>query len=377
MAVDFEAEGLLEGLEGEEREARLELLTQLHDAGCSLEELKQAVEEDRLALLPLEQAIGGDRSRYTEPELAERAGVDLDFLRAHARALGFPQPDENERVFGDADARAAELIRRFRDGGLPEEGMLEISRVLGQSMARLAAAVGSVFGDAFIQPGDTERDVGLRYAEAARELAPQMTPLLEYVLQRHQLELIKQIVVDRAGLAEGRLPGGREMTVCFADLVGFTRLGEDVSPAELGSVAGHLTELATDVATPPVRLVKMIGDAAMLVAPEPDPVLAAALELVEAADARGENFPQLRAGVACGEAIGRGGDWYGRPVNLASRITAVAYPGSVLATNEVREAADGDYRWSEAGLKRFKGIEGRVGLNRVRRDGEAEDGSPD
>jgi adenylate cyclase len=121
----------------------------------------------------------------------------------------------------------------------------------------------------------------------------------------------------------------------------------------------------------------MIGDAAMLVAPEPDPVLAAALELVEAADARGERFPQLRAGVACGEAIGRGGDWYGHPVNLASRITAVAYPGSVLATNEVREAADGDYRWSEAGLKRFKGIEGRVGLNRVRRDGEAEDGSPD
>ena len=73
-----------------------------------------------------------------------------------------------------------------------------------------------------------------------------------------------------------------------------------------------------------MRLVKLIGDAAMLVGPEPGAVLDAALDLVGAAAEEGEDFPLLRAGVASGQAIPRGGDWYGRPVNLASRITAIA-----------------------------------------------------
>ena len=71
----------------------------------------------------------------------------------------------------------------------------------------------------------------------------------------------------------------------------------------------------------------MIGDAAMLVGPEPGPVVEAALGLVEAAEAEGEDFPLLRAGVASGQALPRGGDWYGRPVNLASRITGDRPPG--------------------------------------------------
>ena len=65
------------------------------------------------------------------------------------------------------------------------------------------------------------------------------------------------------------LPGSREVAVCFADLVGFTRLGEEVAPEELGHLAARLEALAADAAEPPVKLVKTIGDAAMLTAPEP------------------------------------------------------------------------------------------------------------
>jgi adenylate cyclase len=126
------------------------------------------------------------------------------------------------------------------------------------------------------------------------------------------------------------------VAICFADLVGFTRLGEEVAPEELGHLAVRLEGLAADVVEQPVRLVKTIGDAAMLSSPEPEPLLEAALSLLDAADAQGGNFPQLRAGVAIGPARSRAGDWFGRPVNLASRITAVARPGSLLAERGAR-----------------------------------------
>ena len=112
----------------------------------------------------------------------------------------------------------------------------------------------------------------------------------------------------------------------------------------------------------------MIGDAAMLVSPEPD-----AADGCGARPGRRRRRPRGRGsrrcapGVARGPALARGGDWYGRPVNLASRITAIACPGSVLVSEEVKEAASNGYRWSFAGERRLKGIDGRVKLFRVRR----------
>ena len=112
----------------------------------------------------------------------------------------------------------------------------------------------------------------------------------------------------------------------------------------------------------------MIGDAAMLVSDEPAALLGAALAMVEAVDEQGEDFPQLRAGVAHGSMIGQGGDVYGPPVNLASRITAVARPGSVLAAAAATDAAGEAFHYSFAGERRLKGIKGAVKLYRVRRE---------
>ncbi len=117
----------------------------------------------------------------------------------------------------------------------------------------------------------------------------------------------------------------------------------------------------------PVTLVKTVGDAVMLVAPEAEPLLELGLTLVEDADAEGAEFPQLRVGVACGPAVERSGDWYGRPVNLASRVTGAARAGTVLATREVRDhAGDEAFRWSGAGAKKLRGV-GSVRLYRARR----------
>jgi adenylate cyclase len=375
--VDFQAEGLLDGLDGESREARAELLEHLLADGATLEELRKAVAEDRLALLPVERVLAGE-GKYTSREVAERSGLDPEFQDRLWRALGLALADPDEdRIYSDEDVNAAATVVRFLDAGFSEETVLEVCRVLGDSMARLAATVGGVVGETLVRPGDTERDLGLRYAQVTRELGPQLEPLILHVLNLHQRENAKRVVVNQADIASGSLRGATEIAVCFADLVDFTRLGEDIEPALLGQVAGRLNDIALEVTVPPVRLVKTIGDAVMLVSPrDVDPLLETALALLECSDQEGEEFPQLRIGVASGEALGRAGDWYGHPVNLASRVTAYARPGSILATNEVHEAARGDYRWSRAGVRRFKGIREPVGLMRVRRPGEGDPATP-
>jgi adenylate cyclase len=175
-------------------------------------------------------------------------------------------------------------------------------------------------------------------------------------------------VARAAERRDGSLPGAREVAVGFGDLVGFTRLGEDVPPDELGAVASRLEDLAGEVIAPPVRIVKTIGDAVMYVSDDPVALLAASIDLSVAADSQGEEFPQLRIGTASGQAIQRAGDWFGRPVNLASRVTGIARPGSVVCTEPLKEAAPDDgFSFSFIGARKIKGVPGSTALFRARK----------
>lgn len=363
--MDFEAEGLLEGLSGEERSARLQLLEQLSSAGVSLDELRTAVEEQRLALLPVERALGGTPD-LTASDVADRAGVSVDFVKRHRRALGLPQAGTDEKSFTSEDVEAIEDLKNFVEAGLDEEGLEDVTRVVGESMQRVARSVAQLTASSLLRPGVSEHELGVGYAEAARGLVPTLGKQLEYVFKLQLLEIVRSDMVSRAELETGRLPGSEAIAVSFADLVGFTKLGEELPPEEIGRVAGRLGKLASDVAEPPVRLVKTIGDAAMLVSPDAAALVDVTLRLVHAADAESDDFPMLRAGVAFGEAIGRGGDWYGRPVNVASRVTGVARPGSVLVTDGVHSAAEDAFRWSFVGKRKLKGVKEQVPLFRAR-----------
>jgi adenylate cyclase len=359
--MDFAAAGLLDGLEGKERQAREELLEHLADDGFSLEELKAAVAEDRLALLPVERVLGG---RYSAAEVEERTELPAQTMLRIRRLLGLPEASPEDRVFGDEDVEAAQSTRKFLEAGMSEDAIGEITRVLGESMARLAATTAAAFVQSFLEPGDSERDVALRFAELAEELTPALHPVLIAAYRAHLREAVRRGVISQAERESGTLADAQEMTICFADLVGFTRLGGAVAAAELGSVAGKLSQLAAEVSEPPVRLVKTIGDAAMLVSAEPEPLVAAALALLDAAEEA--ELPTLRAGVALGPALLRAGDFYGHSVNLASRVTGIARPGSVLCTEEVRDAAPDEFDWSFAGKHRLKGVSKPVALYRAR-----------
>ena len=369
MGTDFESEGLLEGLDGDARKARLELLARLEGDGVPLDELREAVEQDRLALLPVERVLEGEGRRYTAEEVAAESGVEVETLKRQRGALGLPVPGEDERAYSEGDVEAAKSLRLLLDAGLPDEGILEATRVIGLAMSQIAAANNALVGEAMLRPGDTELEAAERYVGAAKALQPLIAPIMEYALGLHFREALRSAAVGSAELASGSLPGSQEVAAGFADLVDFTRLGEKLQPEELGGVTGQLGALAGEVATGPVRLVKMIGDAAMLVSPETDALVDASLALVEAAEAEGEDFPPLRAGVASGPALARAGDWYGKPINMASRITAIARPGSVLVSEEVAEELDERFDCSYAGDKRLKGFSGKVKLFRVRRAG--------
>ncbi|HEU4703789.1 MAG TPA: adenylate cyclase regulatory domain-containing protein [Conexibacter sp.] len=370
--MDFAAEGLLDGLEDERARAeRVALLEELLADGVPLEELKEAVAEDRLVFLRVERSLG--EARYTPRDVAELSGMPLDDALRFRQALGLPRPELDERVLSDRDLDAIRQLKAFEAAGLPEEGLIEMARVLGESLSRVAAAVRLFVRDTLLQPDVGEQQLSARYAAINEQLGPALAETMRRIFEMHLQDQLRNDAIGRTEVTHGRIPGAIEVTVAFADLVGFTKLGEQIPPEELGAIARRLLELATEVAQPPVRLIKTIGDAAMLVSPDAGALLDAALALVALAEAEGEEFPRLRAGLATGPALHRAGDWYGSPVNLASRVTSIARPGSVVVTQATRERAEQEgaeaelrWRWSSLPPRRIKGVDGTVPLYRAR-----------
>lgn len=372
--IDFEAEGLLEGLENADRESRLALLERLDAEGVPLEELRAACEEGRLAVLPVERLLAGE-PRFSLGEVAERSGVDPDVLAREMRSLGVAVPEPEATALSGDDLEQAHRARALLDAGLSPDEIAELGRTIAVAMSQFAAASRQVMAAAFAGPEDTERDISDRIHEQTQTLLPMVAPTLDYVYRLHLREQMRH-----AAFADGfrdRLnPASETITVGFADLVGYTELGEATPPEELGRVTGRLDELSREVAHGPVRLVKLIGDAAMFASADTEGVIEAMFELIEGmaqddGDGRDGNtedggFPLLRAGIARGEVLSRGGDYYGTPVNLASRITDVARAGSVLVSPDVRDQVEERYAFSNAGQKRLKGISGTVRLYRCR-----------
>ncbi len=365
--MDWEAEGLLEGLDDDAREARVALLDHLHDEeGCAVEELKRAVAEDRLVLLPVERLLAGDKT-YSARQIAEESGMGLERLTEYRQALGLAVTDPDAEILGEADLDTARDAAALADAGFPREDTLEVTRVLGRGMVRYAEALRVLFAETFLQPGDSELDLARRLESAAGELLPLSGRMLDHVFLLHMRQLLRNDVIGIAERTSGKVSDTSDTAVAFADLVGFTELGETVDVEELGGLASRLAKLAGEVVEQPVRVVKQIGDAVMLVSPDAEAIVHTCLELIERADAE-DGFPPLRAGVSYGPAVNRWGDWFGSTVNVASRLTARARPSAVLVSEGVKEQIGGDtFRWSEAGEKKLKGLNKPLSTYRPRK----------
>ena len=247
---EFTEAGLLDGLDGREREARLALLKDLAAEGVSIDDMQEALAEDRLGLLPVERVLAGE-PRYTPREVAELAGLPLEFLLAMRQAIGLARPDPDDKTFDEQDLDTAHAFARLREVGLPEESLLEVSRVLGSGIAQTAEAMRNVFARMLLETGADEHELAARNAEAARELLPLVTPLMDHTMRLHVRDQTRNQQIGRAELVEGAARGLRRVWVGFADMVGFTGLGERVDVVELGGLVTRLSDLAIEAVVPP------------------------------------------------------------------------------------------------------------------------------
>jgi adenylate cyclase len=363
----LEKTGLLDGLDAGNRAERAELIAWLLEQGFSVEQIRH---ESAPISLPARRALGDDGSYVSAREVSEDHGIDLELLQRIERALGLPRVDDPDAaVLHRADAEAAARQQQLIDIGLDADRVVLMVRRLAEGLSRAVPAVRYAVLSAVLRPGITELQVATTYEAVLRQVAPMLGPLVcdvMFVQLRRALEGDELNASERAsGTA---LPGARQLAVAFADMVGFTRLGEAVPPEDLVRLVERLADLAREIVEPPVRLVKTIGDAVMLICPDPAELIDAMLALGDAAE-RDETLPQLRIGIASGWAVSRARDWFGSPVNVASRITEIAEPGGVLvagsARDEVRDAHG--FVWSSAESRQLKGVAGQTILFRVHR----------
>jgi adenylate cyclase len=362
---DIEALGLLEGLEGRAHQERAELIESLLARGFDVDQIRN---EFSPMLLPAIRMMGDDGTLVSPREISESSGVSLELLQRLHRAAGLVRAENPDaQLLSRADAESVLAAARLVDIGLDMQEVVLIVRLLMDGLTAAAVSMRQAALHASLHPGATELELAQAFEVLAHDAEPFLGPMVDDLLRlalRHSFETEAINAVERTA---GALPGARAVGVAFADVVGFTQLGEQMPPEDLGLLAIRLADLARDVVASPVQFVKTIGDAVMLVCSDPLTLLVTVLDLVDAAAA--EDFPRLRVGLAFGNAVNRAGDWYGSPVNLASRVTGAAPAGTVRVNESARTAIGDppDIEWSSPEARHLKGIRGEVPLYGARR----------
>lgn len=308
----------------------------LLDLGCTDDEIDRAVSDDVLDLLVVDRLVVPSPRRLTEEDVTARTGVPVETTRRLRRALGFLDVGEHEAFFTEMDVEAVQLFRSMVElGQVDEDTAVQMARVIGSSMARIA--------EAETWPGTTPMLMGSGdsvldadgFARGAGDSLPAMARLLEYVWRRHLQAASRRAMLLRTRHEEGISP---VQAVGFADMVGFTMLSQHLEEQELAALVARFEVLAHDtVVGLGGRVVKMIGDEVMFTVQDATPAAEIGLSLAEAY-ADDDLLSDVRVALAMGPVLIQDGDYYGPVVNLANRLVGMAKPGTVLISDEFRAA---------------------------------------
>ncbi|WP_395657572.1 adenylate/guanylate cyclase domain-containing protein [Nocardioides sp.] len=285
----------------------------------------------------LERAILGESPMFNAPEVAEQTGVRMDEARRLWRALGFPEHGL-ETAFTDADTEAlSTLIRVVRTGLIDFDMAVNLTRAVGQTMARLADWEVATLVHRVEELEAGEDATGSRVGSALRlidEIEQPFEELLVYVWRRHLAAAVAR--VEALGANEEDL-NTVQLTVGFADIVSFTALSNRLSEDRIGDLVELFESRCADVvAAQRGRIIKSIGDSVLFVNDDPVRAYDTAEGIINVIG-RDSRMPDVRVGVASGSVVMRLGDVFGPPVNLASRLTAVARRNRIIIDQATAE----------------------------------------
>jgi len=317
--------------------AQARVVSRMRERGYSLEDLKSAGKEGRLAFGFTEELFSGSQETYSIEEAAEETGLEPELVERILVILGTPL---GQRELNKDDLAALRHCARVLAAGFPLVAFLQLVRVYAQSMRRIADAEVRLFHlyvhEPMIRDAIPELEMAEEMGELAADILPLAAPLTEYLHERYLRFFVEQDVVghmeagasmDTAEIALGHV----NVTLCFIDLTGFTRYTEEEGDIEALDVVENF--VATVEATMPreATIVKTIGDEVMVVSPDPTSLTEWAVEFL----ARFPQRPQPRVGIHYGDAVYRDGDYFGSQVNLVHRVVNRALAGEVLVTDSV------------------------------------------
>ena len=352
--------------------AHARIVARLRERGHSLDEIREASDSGRLAYGYMEDLFPPASPVHSLEQAAEQCGLEPALVSRIFEAAGFPGARGQE--VSEDDLQLLRYVAAVLAAGFPLVALLQLVRVYGQALARIADAEVRLFHlyvhEPLIHEGVDNLQMAQEMEGLARELMPLASPIMDHVHQRYMQHFIEQDVVGHMELevdADGALDLGRvRVAIAFADLAGYTRLTEEAGEEEAVGLVERFVRSVQDTLPDGARVIKTIGDEVMIVASDASTLLDWAVGFQALQTER----PLPRIGLHQGPTLYRDGDYFGRAVNLASRVGARAAGGEVLLTRELVEAGGRNLEFDRVGEVKLKGFRESTELFLARRAGE-------
>jgi adenylate cyclase len=340
--------------------AHARIVARLREQGHSLEDIKQAGEDGRLAFGYVEELFPARQARYDLEQAAKETGLEPALIERLLRSMGFPAWMLDHLV--EEDLEALRYMAAVLEAGFPLVAFLQVLHVYGQALRQIADAEARLFRiyvhEPLIQDGVPSTQMSEEMGELISELLPQTTPLMVYLHRSFLRHSVEQDVIANmwSGLfeEEREMLGQLRVAIVFADLVGFVRFTEEEGEQEAIDLVESFVTSVEQSLPGSARVVKNIGDGVMIVGTDPVALTDWAIGFQEGFERRS----RPRIGIHYGRTVYRDGDYFGGNVNLASRVVARAHAGEVLVTDTVVEAAGErtDLRFEAIGEVQLKGF---------------------
>jgi len=325
--------------------AQARVVARMRERGYSLEDLKEAGREGRLAFGFTEELFGESQEAISVEQAAEETGLEPDLVERILVILGTPK---GQRELSQEDLAALRHCARVLAAGFPLVAFLQLVRVYAQSMRRIADAEVRLFHlyvhEPLIRDAVPELEMAEEMGALAGDILPLAAPLTEYLHQRYLRFFVEQDVVGHMESGSGTMDtaeielGHVHVTLCFIDLTGFTRYTEEEGDIEALDVVENFVVTVESTLPREATIVKTIGDEVMVVSPDPSSLTEWAVGFLS----RFPQRPQPRVGIHYGDAVYRDGDYFGSQVNLVHRVVNRALAGEVLVTDAVCTAITGN-----------------------------------